>query len=509
MNVSRLPTAVIVGVRAEHAHIEVAVSSSCDFTISARTRFPRDAAARASCALQASGVLLPPATYTCNLVAGAWVPGGDRHFDLPLAIAAVLAAGRLDCSRAAKWLTAGELALDGTLRPIRGAVLLAMAAREMGLAGIIVPRENGREAALVQGIDVRGADSLAEVIRFLGEGTGLGAAEATWPPPASHPPLDLADVKGQEHVKRALEVAAAGSHNLLLVGPPGGGKTMLAQRLPGILPPLTHPEALELTGIYSAAGLLHGRPSFVTDSPFRNPHSTISDVGLIGGGAHPRPGEASLAHRGVLFLDELPEFRRNVLEALRRPLGERRVVVNRTGCHLEFPANHMLVASMSPCPCGYLGDSRRRCTCSPRALARHRDHIPAPLLDRIEMHVEVPAVRYRDLRDTRSGEPSAAIRERVVRARERQRERFAHRTDTYTNADMTVADVSAFCKVSEGGDALLRTAIARLALSARAYHRVLKVARTIADLDLAADIGVVHVSEAIQYRSLEPLQGSE
>jgi magnesium chelatase family protein len=318
--------------------------------------------------------------------------------------------------------------------------------------------------------------------------------------------VDFADVKGQEHAKRALEVAAAGSHNILLVGPPGSGKTMLAHRLPTILPPLSLDEALETTKIHSVAGTLGAGRALVATRPFRAPHHTISDAGLIGCGPSPRPGEVSLAHHGVLFADELPEFKRNVLEVLRQPLEDSQVVISRAGLSLAYPARFMLAAAMNPCPCGYFADPSGRCACPPPLVQRYLARVSGPLLDRIDLHVEVPAVPYRELTDRRSGEPSEAIRERVSRAREIQRERFAGRPGLFANAHMRPRELRLYCRVSEAGDALLRTAIARLGFSARAYHRVLKIARTIADLDAAAEIGTAHVAEAVQYRSLDRLR---
>ena len=463
---------------------------------------------RVVAAIQNSGYMVPPKRITVNL-APADIAKSGSAFDLPIAVGILAGTGQVAAEGALqKFALMGELGLDGELRPIRGALSIAVAARDAGLSGVIVPEENVAEAGVVDGVEVRGARTLAEVLRFLDGAGSLPLAEVDRDAlfrASSLYDSDYAEVKGQDHAKRALEIAAAGAHNILCVGPPGSGKTMLARRLPTILPPLTLEEALETTKIHSVAGLLTPGQSLVAFRPFRSPHHTISDAGLIGGGSSPRPGEVSLAHHGVLFMDELPEFRRNVLEVLRQPLEDSEVTISRAAVSLTYPSRFMLAAAMNPCPCGYYGDGQRACSCSPQAVQRYLGKVSGPLLDRIDLHVEVPAVQYRDLSDTRPGESSAAIRERVSRAREVQRERFSGRPDIHANAHMAAREIREFCRVGEGGDALLRTAITRLGLSARAYHRILKIARTISDLEGAAEIGTAHVSEAIQYRSLDRL----
>lgn len=505
---SRAYAGAVLGIDAYLVTIEADVASGLPafYLVGLPQGAVKEARDRVVSAMQNSGFYLPPRRVTLNL-APADVPKNGSAFDLPIALGLMAGSGQLRSDdRLGRHLLVGELGLDGALRPVRGALPIAMAAKVAGFEGVVLPEHNVGEAAVVEGIEVRGAANLKQVVRFM-EGTGelpvttvdrdalfRGATECE---------LDFADVKGQEHVKRALEVAAAGAHNLLMVGPPGSGKTMLAQRIPGILPPLTMDEALETTKIHSVAGLLGGALALVSTRPFRNPATTISDAGLIGGGSNPRPGEVSLAHNGVLFLDELTEYKRNVLEVLRQPLEDSRVTLSRAAISLTYPARFMFVGAMNPCPCGHHGDTQRRCTCAPQAVQRYLGRVSGPLLDRIDLHVEVPALRYRDLADGRADEPSAAIRERVQRAREVQRARFGARADVYANAHMSARDMREFCRVGDGSEALLRTAITRLGLSARAYHRVLKIARTIADLGGDADIGTAHVSEAIQYRSLD------
>ena len=506
---SRVLSGAVLGIDAYLVTVEADVASGLpQFTIVGLPQGAvKEGKERVVAAIQNSGHVVPPKRLTVNL-APADTPKSGSGFDLPVAVGLLAGTGQMRrLERLGEHVLVGELGLDGGMRPVRGVLPVAVMARERGLKGVIVPEANVAEAAVVDGLEVRGAKTLAQVVRFLEAREEIAPAvvdrEALFRV-ASEYDCDFADVKGQEHVKRALEVAAAGAHNILMVGPPGSGKTMLARRIPTILPPLSLHEALETTKIHSVAGLLGASQSLVATRPYRSPHHTISDAGLIGGGSNPRPGEVSLAHNGILFMDELPEFRRNVLEVLRQPLEDSKVSLARAAVSLTYPSRFMLVAAMNPCPCGFHGTSGgKRCTCSPLHVQRYMSRVSGPLLDRIDLHVEVPAVQYRELADRRPGEASAAIRERVARARSVQSARFAHRPDMHANAHMAARDIREFCPIDEKGDALLRTAINRLGMSARAYHRVLKIARTIADLDGARDISSAHVGEAIQYRSLD------
>jgi magnesium chelatase family protein len=498
------------GVEALPIEIETNVASGMrDLTVVGLPRAAvRESFDRVRAALENNGLPVQWGRITVNL-APADLPKESAAFDLPIAVGWVAASSDLvDPSVLDRMWVMGELALDGTVRPIRGVLPMAIRAREEGCTGVLVPSANADEAAVVKGLDVYPVDTITDAFDVLQSPNGAGpkpvsrTLESLFDNGETHL-LDFEEVKGQENVKRAMEVAAAGGHNALMVGPPGSGKTMIARRMPSILPPLTSHEALETTKIHSVSGRLHAEDGIVTARPFRAPHHTISDAGLCGGGANPQPGEISLAHNGVLFLDELPEFQRRVLEVLRQPLEEGHITISRAKSTVRYPARFMLIASMNPCPCGHLNDPHRECVCAPAHVQRYLSRISGPLMDRIDLHVEVTPVKFESLSDVDPGEPSAQVRERVMTARQRQDARFAEAEGVYCNAQMGARLVQTLCPIDDDGRSLLKMASERLGLSARAYTRILKVARTLADLDGTDSIAPMHLSEAIQYRSLD------
>ncbi len=503
---SKILSSAVIGVDAYLVEVEVDIAYGLpNFTIVGLPEISvKESKERVRSAIHNSGYTFPDDRITVNL-APASIKKEGTGFDLPIAVG-ILAASRLIPAEAvSKCLILGELSLDGRIKPVNGSLPMAIAARQAGYPALVIPFENRLEAAVVQDIIALPVTTLSQLVDFFRGYTRIEPEKADISrifDKTLEYESDYAEVMGQELAKRALEVAAAGGHNLIMIGPPGSGKTMLAKRIPSILPPISFEESIETTKIFSVSGMLDKEQAMVTARPFRSPHHTISDAGLIGGGHFPRPGEVSLAHNGVLFLDELPEFKKHVLEVLRQPIEDHKVTLSRAATTITYPSSFMLVAAMNPCPCGYFSDPKHACSCSSQQIHKYRSKISGPLLDRIDIHVNVPAVPYKDLMGSGLQEPSSAIQNRVATARAIQSERFSN-LSIYCNAQMSSRQIRKFCQTDDVSGALLESAIDRLGLSARAYNRILKIARTIADLDAASDIRVEHVAEAIQYRSLD------